>query len=87
MDRYQDDRSWVREVTVTPHDSVKPTAAEAGLDTAEGRLLATMPLHAISAVYGEGGLRERLLIEAGRFPGAQRDRIGAALARYVMPIT
>ena len=46
----------------------------------EGRLLATMPLHAITAVYGEDGLRERLLIEAGRFPGAQRDRIDAALA-------
>jgi hypothetical protein len=39
-----------------------------------------MPLHAITAVYGEDGLRERLLIEAGRLPGAQRDRIGAALA-------
>jgi hypothetical protein len=50
------------------------------LSTVEGRLLATMPLHAITAVYGEDGLRERLLIEAGRFPGAQRDRIGAALA-------
>jgi hypothetical protein len=37
-------------------------------------------LHAITAVYGEGGLRARLLIEAGRLPGAQRDRIGAALA-------
>ncbi len=52
----------------------------AGLSAAEVRLLATMPLHAITAVYGEDGLRERLLIEAGRFPRAQRDRIGAALA-------
>jgi hypothetical protein len=50
------------------------------LSTLEGRLLATMPLHAITAVYGEDGLRERLLIEPWRFPGAQRDRIGAALA-------
>jgi hypothetical protein len=50
------------------------------LSTLEGRLLATMPLHAITAVYGEDGLRERLLIEARRFPGAQRDRIDAALA-------
>jgi hypothetical protein len=50
------------------------------LSTLEGRLLAAMPLHAITAVYGEDGLRERLLIEAGRLPGAQRDRIGAALA-------
>jgi hypothetical protein len=53
---------------------------ETRLNTPEGRLLATMPLHAISAVYGEGGLRQRLLIEAGRFPGAQRDRVDAALA-------
>jgi hypothetical protein len=50
------------------------------LSTLEGRLLVTMPLHAITAVYGDDGLRERLLIEAGRLPGAQRDRIGAALA-------
>ena len=44
------------------------------------RLLATMPLHAITTAYGEVGLRERLLIETGWFPGAQRDRIDAALA-------
>jgi hypothetical protein len=50
------------------------------LSTLEGRLLATMPLHAITVVYGEDGLRDRLLIEAGQFPGAQRERIGAALA-------
>ncbi|MGH3245126.1 MAG: HD domain-containing protein, partial [Trebonia sp.] len=50
------------------------------MSTLEGRLLATMPLHAITVIYGEDGLRERLLAEAGRFPGAQRDRIEAALA-------
>jgi hypothetical protein len=29
---------------------------------------------------GEDGLRERLLIEVGRFPAAERDRNEAALA-------
>jgi (p)ppGpp synthase/HD superfamily hydrolase len=39
-----------------------------------------MPLHAITTVYGEDGLRERLLTEAGRFPSVERARIDAALA-------
>ena len=50
------------------------------MGTVEGRLLATMPLHAITAVYGEDGLRERLLTETRRFPAAERDLIEAALA-------
>jgi hypothetical protein len=66
--------------TVAPHDTAKPAPDEARLSALEGRLLATMSLHAITAVYGEGGLRARLLLESGRLPGAQRDRIGAALA-------
>jgi (p)ppGpp synthase/HD superfamily hydrolase len=49
------------------------------MSTPERRMLASMPLHAITAVYGEDGLRERLLIEAARRP-AQRARIDAALA-------
>jgi hypothetical protein len=65
---------------VAPHDSAKPVPDETRLNTPEGRLLAMMPLHAITAVHGEDGLRDRLLIEARRFPGAERDRIGAALA-------
>jgi len=44
------------------------------------RLLALTPLHAISSTLGEGGLRGRLLIETARFPAAERERIGAALA-------
>ena len=32
-----------------------------GLAPAERRLLAAMPLHAITSVHGEAGLRERLL--------------------------
>jgi (p)ppGpp synthase/HD superfamily hydrolase len=39
-----------------------------------------MRLHAITAVHGEDGLRERLLIEAARFPAVDRPRIEAALA-------
>jgi hypothetical protein len=81
LDRFQVNQSGTREgETVAPHDTAKPVSDEATLSTVEGRLLATMSLHAITAVYGEGGLRARLLIEAGRLPGAQRDRIGAALA-------
>jgi hypothetical protein len=65
---------------VAPRDTTNTAPDGTWLSTPQGRLLATMPLHAITVVCGEDGLRERLLIEAGRFPGAQRDRIGAALA-------
>jgi (p)ppGpp synthase/HD superfamily hydrolase len=50
------------------------------LDAAERRLLARMPLHAITSVHGEAGLRERLLHELSRFPAADRARAGDALA-------
>jgi hypothetical protein len=33
------------------------------LDPAEWRLLAQMPLHAITSVHGQVGLRKRLLME------------------------
>jgi (p)ppGpp synthase/HD superfamily hydrolase len=39
-----------------------------------------MRLHTITAVHGQDGLHERLLIEAARFPAVERTRIGAALA-------
>ena len=44
--------------------------SNAGLDlgSAERRLLAEMPLHAIASVHGEAGLRERLAIEIAGFP-------------------
>jgi len=64
---------------VAPRDSARPVPGGAGLSAAERRLLVTMPLHAITAVHGEGGLRERLLIEAGRLPAAGRGRVGGAL--------
>jgi len=50
------------------------------LDAAERRLLARMPLHAITSVHGEAGLRERLLLEISQFPAADRARAGDALA-------
>ena len=50
------------------------------LGPAERRLLAGMPLHAITSVHGEAGLRERLLMEIAQFPAADRDRATDALA-------
>jgi hypothetical protein len=38
-----------------------------------------MPLHAITTLHGEAGLRERLAIEVESFPAADRDRIMRAL--------
>ena len=61
--------------------TARPAAqAPAGLGAAERRLLAAMPLHAISSVHGEAGLRERLLMEIAQFPAADWARAGEALA-------
>jgi hypothetical protein len=49
-----------------------------GLGAAERRLLAQMPLHAITSVHGQAGLRERLLIEIAQF-AADRARTSDAL--------
>ena len=57
------------------HDTAKPAPEQTRLSTVKRRLLPTMPLHAITAVHGDG-LRERLLIEAGRFPA--RSATGSA---------
>jgi hypothetical protein len=51
-----------------------------GPDPAERRLLAAMPLHAITSVHGQTGLRERLLMDIERIPAADRDRARDALA-------
>jgi hypothetical protein len=51
-----------------------------GLDPAERALLAGMPLHAITSVHGQAGLRERLLMEIAQFPVADRGRATDALA-------
>jgi (p)ppGpp synthase/HD superfamily hydrolase len=39
-----------------------------------------MPLHAITSVHGEAGLRERLAMEIVGFPAADRDRARDVLA-------
>ncbi len=53
----------------SPHD----------IDAAERRLPPAMPLHAITALHGEAGLRERFAIETATLPGPERDRIEQAL--------
>ena len=65
---------------MTPHDTVRPAPGGAiAFGAAKRRLLAAMPLHAITSSCCEDGLRERLLIEAGRLPAADRDRVPAAV--------
>ncbi len=44
------------------------------------RMLLSMPLHAITEVYGEAGLRERFLLEVEDTPPAERDQLMTALA-------
>jgi hypothetical protein len=63
-------------------DGTAKTASEAAvrLEPAEKRLLAGMPLHAITSVQGEAGLRERLLAEIAQFPAPDRARADDALA-------
>ncbi|GAA2376919.1 HD domain-containing protein [Dactylosporangium salmoneum] len=41
--------------------------------------LGTMPMHAITEIYGEPGLRERFRIEIERFAPPDRQRLAAAL--------
>lgn len=50
-----------------------------GMDTSRRRLLETMPLHAITATYGEEGLRERFAAEIAGFPAPERRRLADAL--------
>ena len=49
-----------------------------GLSDAEIRLLPEMPLHAITSVHGEAGLRRRLLIEIAPFSARDRRRVDGA---------
>jgi (p)ppGpp synthase/HD superfamily hydrolase len=50
------------------------------LGPAERQLLARMPLHAITSVHGEAGLRERLAMEIAACPAAGRASVADALA-------
>jgi (p)ppGpp synthase/HD superfamily hydrolase len=43
------------------------------------RILLTMPLHAITEVYGEQGLRDRFVLEVESFPAADRPVLHRAL--------
>jgi (p)ppGpp synthase/HD superfamily hydrolase len=54
--------------------------ADTRLGPVERRLLAGMPLHAITSMHGEAGLRERLLIEIAGFLAANLGRAADALA-------
>jgi hypothetical protein len=49
------------------------------MDSDQRRLLATMPLHAITSTYGEQGLRERFALEIASWPEADRARLERAL--------
>src|SRR2546430_17212891 len=55
-------------------------ATSRGMDTGERRLVATMPLHAITSTYGEGGLRARFAAEIEAWPEADQRRLNQALA-------
>ena len=57
-----------------------PPESSPELSPAESRLLPGMPLHAITSVYGEAGLRERLLTEINRFSATDHARAAGALA-------
>jgi hypothetical protein len=66
--------------TVMPCDTAGTAFSGAvGFGAVERRLLAAVPLRAVTGCHGEGGLRERLLIEAGRLPAAGRGRALVAL--------
>ena len=54
-------------------------ASPEGMDTGRRRLLAAMPLHAITTTYGTDGLRERFAAEIAAFPEADRRRLEQAL--------
>ena len=56
--------------------------SNAGVDLgpAERRLLAQMPLHAITSVHGQAGLAARLVLEIACFSPADRERVEQALA-------
>src|SRR3984893_9079737 len=55
------------------------SATDQDMGPRERRLLAATPLHAITALHGEAGLRERFAIEIASFPDADRRRIERAL--------
>ena len=49
------------------------------MDSGQRRLVATMPLHAITSTYGEEGLRERFAVEIASFLEDDQRRLNRAL--------
>jgi HD domain len=49
------------------------------MDSDRQRLLAAMPLHAITSTYGEAGLRERFAGQIASWPEADRQKVQRAL--------
>jgi hypothetical protein len=49
------------------------------MESDQQRLLATMPLHAITSTYGEAGLRDRFAVEIASWPPADQRRMERAL--------
>jgi hypothetical protein len=49
------------------------------MDPDQRRLVATMPLHAITSTYGEEGLRERFAVEIASLPEQDKRRLNQAL--------
>ena len=49
------------------------------MDAGERRLVATMPLHAITSTYGEEGLRARFAVEIEKWPEQDQRRLNRAL--------
>src|SRR6204780_2035937 len=49
------------------------------MDPGQRRLVATMPLHAITSTYGEEGLRERFAVEIESLPEQDQRRLNQAL--------
>jgi HD domain len=49
------------------------------MDAGERRLVATMPLHAITSTYGEEGLRARFAVEIETWPEEDQRRLSKAL--------
>jgi hypothetical protein len=61
-------------------DSAMTTCSqEASIGPAERRLLAAMPLHAITSIHGEAGLRERFAMEIADFGPLHKKRLEEAL--------
>jgi hypothetical protein len=69
------------EATMTPDIALSQDLGRGpDLDQTAMRLLPSMPLHAITVMYGEAGLRERLLLETKSLPCGGRVRAALALA-------